>query len=98
MPDSTRAVPVTIKLKPAGAVLNDVVECDWVGHVVSRMLQPASVDRRFEVIDAISTEARQRGLTDEILQAELETYNAERWEQPPSSRCRRNRVRRFHAR
>lgn len=83
MPDT---VPVTIDVEPAAAaVLGDETKRAWVGRIVSRMLQPASVDRLFEVMDAISAEARRRGLTDEILEAELEAYNAERRDRPPSA-------------
>ena len=84
MPDDARTIPVIIELEPAAAaVLDDDAKRAWVGRIVSRMLQPASVDRLFEVMDAISAEARRRGLTDEILQAELDAYNAERRERPP---------------
>lgn len=83
MPDT---VPVMIEVEPAAAAaLGDEAKRAWVGRVVSRMLQPASVDRLLAVMDEISTEARQRGLTDEILEAELEAYNAERRERPPSA-------------
>ncbi len=54
------------------------------GRLVSRMLQPASVERLFEVMEAMSAEAARRGLTDEILQAELDAYNAERRGPSPS--------------
>ena len=47
--------------------------------------KPASISRLFEVMDAISAEARRRGFTDEILEAELEAYNAERRDRPPSA-------------
>ena len=81
MPDT---VSVTIDVEPAAAaVLGDETKRAWVGRIVSRMLQPASVDRLFEVMDAISAEARRRGLTDEILEAELAAYNAERRDRPP---------------
>ena len=46
------------------------------------MGRPASVERLFEVMDAISAEAERRGLTDEILEAELAAYNAERRDRP----------------
>jgi hypothetical protein len=86
MPDESRTVPVTIEVEPAAAaVLGNDVKRAWVGRIVSRMLQPASVERLFEIMDAISAEARRRGLTDEILEAELEAYNAERRDAPPSS-------------
>ncbi|HEY1935513.1 MAG TPA: hypothetical protein VGG99_26185 [Acetobacteraceae bacterium] len=47
------------------------------------MLQPASRERLVEVMDAISAEAGRRGLTDEILEAELAAHNAERRDTPP---------------
>jgi hypothetical protein len=79
-------VPVTIEVEPAAAaVLDDDEKRVWLGRIVSRMLEPASVDRLFEVMDAISAEARRRGLTDEILEAELAAYNAERRDRPPSA-------------
>lgn len=49
------------------------------------MLQPASVERLFEVMDAIGAEAERRGLTDAILEAELAACNAERREPNASS-------------
>lgn len=83
MPDT---VPVTIEVEPAAAaVLDNQAKRAWIGRIVSRMLQPASVERLIEVMDAISAEARRRGLTDEILEAELAAYNAERREAPPSA-------------
>jgi hypothetical protein len=83
MPDT---VPVTIDVEPAAAaVLDNDAKRAWVGRIVSRMLQPASVDRMLEVMGAISTEARRRGLTDELLEAELAAYNAERQDRPPSA-------------
>jgi hypothetical protein len=48
------------------------------GRLVSRMLQPASIERLFDTMDSISAEAAKRGLTDEILQVELAAHNAER--------------------
>lgn len=83
MPDT---ISVTIDVEPAAAaVLGDDAKRAWLGRIVSRMLQPASVDRLVQVMDAISIEARRRGLTDEILEAELAAYNAERRERPPAA-------------
>jgi hypothetical protein len=48
MPDT---VPVTIDVEPAAAaVLDNDAKRAWVGRIVSRMLQPASVDRMLEVM------------------------------------------------
>ncbi len=83
MPDT---IPVTIDLEPAAAaVLGNDAKRAWVGRIVSRMLQPASIERLIEVMDAISAEAARRGLTDEILEAELAAYNAERRDRPPAT-------------
>ena len=78
MPD-TYTVDVAIPVDAAVAdQLEDSAKRALAGRLVSRMLQPASVERLFEVIDALKAEAHRRGLTDEILDAELATYNAER--------------------
>lgn len=77
-------VDVTIPIEAqAASVLGDEAKRAWIGRIVSRMLQPASVERLVEVMDAIAAEARSRGLTDEILEAELAAYNAGRRDAPP---------------
>ncbi|MFC7694940.1 hypothetical protein ACFQY5_40690 [Paeniroseomonas aquatica] len=43
------------------------------------------MDRLFAAMDALSDEARRRGLTNEILDAELAAYNAERRDRPPTA-------------
>lgn len=78
MPDDARTVPVTLDIDAGVAsALSNALTRSLAGRLVSRMLEPASVERLFEVMDAISAEARERGLTDEILEAELAAYNAE---------------------
>lgn len=86
MPDTHTvdiAIPVDVSV---AAALDDAAVRAMAGRLVSRMLQPASVERLFETMDAISAEAARRGLTDDILDAELAAYNAERREPsaPPS--------------
>lgn len=84
MPDDVRTVPITLDVDAEVApALTDALTRSLAGRLVSRMLEPASVERLFEVMDAISAEARERGLTDEILEAELAAYNAERRGPPP---------------
>lgn len=68
-------IPVDAGVAPA---LDDAATRALAGRLVSRMLQPASLERLFAVMDAFSAEAARRGLTDEILDAELAAYNAER--------------------
>ena len=86
MPDDARTVPVTLDIDADVApALDNALTRSMAGRLVSRMLEPASVDRLFEVMDAISADARELGLTDEILEAELDAYNAERRERPPGA-------------
>lgn len=80
MPD-THTVDVLIPVDASVAsALDDGVTRAMVGRLVSRMLRPASVQNLFDTLDTISAEAVRRGLTDEILDAELAAYNAERRE------------------
>ena len=82
MPDT---VPVTIEVEPdAAAALADPVTRARLERLVRRTLRPTGgVDRLFAAMDALSDEAHRRGLTDEILEAELSAYNAERRDRPP---------------
>jgi hypothetical protein len=47
-------------------------------RLIRRTRRPAGIDALFAAMDAMSNEARRRGLTGDILQAELQAYNAER--------------------
>jgi hypothetical protein len=85
MPD-THTVPVTLDVTPeAAAALQDPATRARVARLVSRVMRPASAERLFAAMDALSAEARRRGLTDEILEEELAAYNAERRERPVHS-------------
>ena len=80
MPD-THTVDIAIPVEASvAAALDDAAVRAMAGRLVSRMLQPASIEDLFATMDAISAEAAKRGLTDEILEAELAAYNAERRE------------------
>ena len=81
MPDT---VPVTIEVEPdIAAALADPAMRARLERLVRRTLRPAGgVERLFAALDALSDEARRRGLTDEILEEELAAYNAERRERP----------------
>jgi hypothetical protein len=86
MPDDGRTVPVTLELDPeTAAALKDPSTRARVERLIRRTVKPASIERLFEVMDAISVEAERRGLPDEILEAELEAYNAERQDPPQAS-------------
>lgn len=76
MPDT---VPVTFELDPeVAAVLQDPAARARVERLIERSARPATIERLFEVMNAMSAEAERRGLNDEILQEELAAYNAER--------------------
>jgi hypothetical protein len=80
MPDT---VPVTIEVEPEiAAALGDPLTRARLERLIRRTLRPAGVDALFAAMDALSDDARRRGLTDEILQAELAAYNAERRDPP----------------
>ena len=85
MPD-THTVDIVIPVEASvAAALDDVAVRAIAGRLVSRMLQPASLENLFDTMDAISAEAAKRGLTDEILKTELAAYNTERREPSPPS-------------
>ena len=76
MPDT---VPVIIEVEPEiAAALGDPATRARLERLIRRTLRPADVGSLFAAMDALSDEARRRGLTDEMLQAELEAYNTER--------------------
>jgi hypothetical protein len=80
MPDT---VPVTIEVEPEiAAALGDPLTRARLERLIRRTLRPAGVDELFAAMDALSDDARRRGLTDDILQAELAAYNAERRDPP----------------
>jgi hypothetical protein len=80
MPDT---VPVVFELEPEiAAALEDPATRARVEHLIRRTVQPVGVERLFAAMDALSAEARRRGLTDEILEEELAAYNAERRDRP----------------
>ena len=83
MPDT---VPVTLEVEPAAAAaLGDPRTRARIGRLISRVLQPAPVEHLIAAMDALAAEAERRGLTDEILEAELAACNAERRGRPPTA-------------
>ncbi|MBE7157669.1 MAG: hypothetical protein INR62_04415 [Rhodospirillales bacterium] len=83
MPDNARTVDVTIPVDADVApALENALTRSLARRLVSRMLEPPSIEHLFEVIDAMKAEAHRRGLMDEMFDAELEAYNAERRERP----------------
>ena len=86
MPDDVRTVPVTFQLDPqTAAALTDAATHDQMTQLIQSTVRKTRIDRLFALMDTISAEARERGLTDEILEAELAAYNAERRDRPPGA-------------
>ena len=71
--------------RSAAAALDNPVTRALAGRVISRMLEPSNVEALTAAIAALKAEAHARGLTDEIVDAELESYNAERRTAPPGA-------------
>ena len=75
-------VDVTIPVETAvAAELRDDRTRVAVGRLVSRVLRRQrreTLDRLFAAMEQLGADAEARGLTDEILAAELDAYNAER--------------------
>jgi len=83
MPDDARTVPVTIEVTPEIAeALGDPARRARLERLIRLTLRPARTESLFATMEALSDEARRRGLTEEILQAELESYSAERRDRP----------------
>jgi hypothetical protein len=86
MPDDARTVPVTLELDPETATaLKHPATRARVERLIRRTVRPASVEQLFAAMDALSAEARRRGLTDEILKGELAACKAERRDRSPST-------------
>ena len=78
MPDDARTVPITLEIDAQVApALEDALTRSLAARLVSRMLEPASLGHLFKVMDAISAEARDAGLTEEMLEVELAAHNAQ---------------------
>jgi len=75
-------VDITIPVETTvAAALRDDRTRAAVGRLVSRILQRQrreTLDRPFTTMERLGTAAEARGLTDEILDAELDAYDAER--------------------
>jgi len=70
------AIPVEEKV---AAKLRDPQQRAAVGRMLSRMLEPdAGVDRLMGAIERLKADAHARGLTDALVDEELDAYNAER--------------------
>lgn len=76
--DAETTVEVTIPVDARAArELSDPATRERVGRAVSEMLRKEGIKRLFAAIDAMRAEAVARGITDEIVDAELAAWNAE---------------------
>ena len=80
-------VEVTIPVEAdAAAALAEPIKREAIGRIVSRILRPQKdADPLLIAMERLSAEAERRGLTQAILDAELEAYNAERRESGSSA-------------
>ena len=81
----TPTVDVSIPVDAGvAAALDDAPTRAAVGRLISRVLRPRHGPSELaEAIAAAKTEARDAGLTDADVDAELAAYNAERRDAPP---------------
>ena len=74
-PRSTIEVPVD---EATAAALSSVRRLEAVGRLVDRLVRPGADDPLVALFERTATEARDAGLTEADVQAELAAYNAER--------------------
>jgi hypothetical protein len=71
-------VDVTIPVDEVAArALSDPATRERVGRRVSQMLREEGIERLSALIEAMRAEAVERGITDEIFDAEMAAWNAE---------------------
>jgi hypothetical protein len=60
------------------AALSDARRREAVGRLVDRLVRPGADDQLIELFERTAAEAREAGLTEAEIEAELAAYNAER--------------------
>jgi hypothetical protein len=60
------------------AALSDARRLKAVGRLVDRLVRPGADDPLIALLERTSTEAQEAGLTEDAIDAELASYNAER--------------------
>jgi len=75
----TQVSKIEIPVEEAtAAALSDVRRREAVGRLVDRLVRPGADDPLIALLERIATEAREAGLTEAEIDAELAAYNAER--------------------
>jgi hypothetical protein len=70
---------IEIPVEPAtAAALSDARRREAVGRLVDRLVRPGADDPLIALFERTAAEARQAGLTEAEIEAELAAYNAER--------------------
>ena len=70
---------IEIPVEPAtAAALADARRREAVGRLVDRLVRPGADDPLIALFERTAAEARQAGLTEAEIEAELAAYNAER--------------------
>jgi hypothetical protein len=70
---------IEIPVEPAtAAALSDARRREAVGRLVDRLVRPGADDPLIALFERTAAEARQIGLTQAEIEAELAAYNAER--------------------
>jgi hypothetical protein len=70
---------IKIPVEPAtAAALSDARRLQAVGRLIDRLVRPGPDDPLTALMERTSAEARESGLTDDEINAELTSYNAER--------------------
>ena len=76
--DGTVDVVIPVEAE-AAAAFTDVLKREAVGRIVSRILRPQSGhDLLLDAMERLSADVKARGLTSEIVEAELKAHKAER--------------------
>ena len=74
-----QASKIEIPVEPAtAAALSDTRRREAVGRLVDRLVHPGADDPLTALLERTAAEAREAGLTEAEIEAELAAYNAER--------------------
>ncbi|MBL6454806.1 hypothetical protein JMJ55_05685 [Belnapia sp. T6] len=70
---------IELPVQPAtAAALSDARRREAVGRLVDRLVHPGADDPLIALLELTAAEAREAGLTEAEIEAELAAYNAER--------------------
>lgn len=70
-------IEISVEAATAAALL-DARRLEAVGHLIDRLVRPGSDDPLIALFQRTSADAREVGLTEDEINAEMAVYNAER--------------------